>query len=669
MEDIMQDTETVAYLNAYKDGVNTYINSLSPADYPIEYKLLDYKPEPWTIKKTALFLMNMADMLAGGDEDLEFTNVINMMGRERFDFLYPDFFDVIDPIIPQGTPWDFQEVETPEVPKDYFYQDTIHEVMEKPNPDNGSNNWAIAPKKSKSGNAILANDPHLSLKLPSIWYIMQLHGPDGNAMGATLPGALGVISGFNEYIAWGETNATRDVRDWYKIEFKDETKSFYKYEDEWLPTTKRIESIKIKGGRTYTDTIVYTHYGPVSYDNSFKADNPKKGYALKWTAHLGGNMQRTFIDLNRSKNYDDYVKAISGFAAPAQNFVFASTSGDIAIWIQGKFANKWKGQGKFLMDGSKKSNEWVSFIPQPHNAHIKNPDRGFVSSANQTPVDKSYPYFVFNDGYETYRNRVINNYFNSKEQFSVEDIKELQSNNLNLKAKELIPTMVKALDSIDLTDLEKDYLDALKNWNYNNNIDSRGATIGTIWMKNVFQLMNDEFINSEIPTVPPFTFRLVELLTKYPNDKLMDIQDTEKIETATDLFRIAFKTSVEEVEAYKKEHGDYQWGAYKGTYVGHLLRDLPAFSRFDIPIGGDRGIVNATSKNHGPSWRMIVEMSNPPKALGIYPGGQSGNPGSPFYDNLIDQWAKGDYLELDFILSEDKVNPSYSKETLKPDNE
>ncbi|WP_455170218.1 penicillin acylase family protein [Aegicerativicinus sediminis] len=669
LEIITKDTETTAYLEAYKDGVNAYINGLSSANYPIEYKLLDYQPEPWTIKKTALFLMNMTDMLAGKDKDMEYTNVINLLGKERFDFLYPDFFEGMDPVIPQGTEWNFENVETPEVPEDYFYQDTIKAVMEKPHPDNGSNNWAVSPNKSKTGNAILANDPHLSLKLPSIWYIMQLHGPNSNAMGATLPGALGIISGFNTHIAWGETNATRDVRDWYSIEFKDPKKDFYKYEGEWLPTTKRIETIKVKNGKIFNDTVVYTHHGPVAYDDTFKADNPLKGYALKWTAHLGGNMQKTFIGLNESKNYADYVKAISGFVAPAQNFVFASTEGDIAIWVQGKFPNKWKGQGKFLMDGSKKSNEWQGFIPQEYNAHIKNPERGFVSSANQTPVDSSYPYFVFNDGYDTYRSRVINNFFNSKDKFDIDDFKNLQSNNFNLKAKELIPTMVKALDSMELSETENSYLEVVKNWDYYNNIDSPGATISTIWEQNVSKLMLDEYLNSEEPMSTPFAFKIVELLKYYSNDPLMDIQETEKIETAPDLFKLAFEKTIQEVETFKSEHGTYNWGEYKGTYIGHLLRDLPAFSRFNVPIGGDKSIVNATSKNHGASWRMIVEMSTPPKALGIYPGGQSGNPGSSHYDDMIDSWAKGDYLDLDFIQSEEDVNPSYNILTLKPQNE
>ena len=114
--------------------------------------------------------------------------------------------------------------------------------------------------------------------------------------------------------------------------------------------------------------------------------------------------------------------------------------------------------------------------------------------------------------------------------------------------------------------------------------------------------------------------------------------------------------------------GDYKWLKYKATYAGHLLQGLPAFSRFDIPIGGDRNIVNATSENHGPSWRMIVEMTSPPTALGIYPGGQSGNPGSKYYDNFIDDWAEGKYHELNFLQSETTTAAMIGTLTLKPTN-
>lgn len=660
-----EDEQTTTYIKAYSEGVNSYINLLKEENLPVEYKLLDYKPEAWTPKKTALLLMYMTKMLAGGDEDIENTNALRLFGKERFDLLFPDFFDITDPIIPKETDWSFIDVPQTPNPNSEPILDSIAETIDKPDPNYGSNNWAVSPQKSSTGNAILANDPHLGLNLPSIWFVMQLSTPNHNAFGATLPGALAVISGFNQHIAWGETNATRDVIDWYKIEFnEDGTK--YKFDDTWKDVTYRIEEIKIKGKETYKDSIRFTHHGPVVFDKNFKSDNEKTGYAMKWIGHIGGNNQKTFLDLNKGKNYNDYVKAISNYTAPAQNFVFASTEGDIALWIQGKLPNKWEGQGKFIMDGSKSENDWQSFIPQKFNAHTKNPERGFVSSANQHPVDESYPYFVFNDGYETYRNRVINDFFNSKDKFGIQDFKDLHNNNYNLKASELMPYMLKTMDISNLTAEEKELYDIAKAWQYNNDMNEIGPSIWRAWYGILYNMVWDEFDVEDTAIDAPFTYQTIYLLKTKGDDAFMDIIDTPEKETAKDLFKLSFSEAVVKLNDFKAKNGSLEWVNYKATYVGHLLQALPAFSRFDVPIGGGRNIVNATSENWGPSWRMIVEMTSPPTALGIYPGGQSGNPGSKYYDNFINDWAAGKYHSLNFLQNDTATDAIIGTQTLTP---
>lgn len=666
LEKMKEDPEILKFLEAYCQGVNSYINSLRVSDYPVEYKLLNYKPEPWTAQKTALLLMYMTDDLCGRDYDLEYTNALREFGKDRFDLLYPDFFDINDPVIPKETDWSFIDTPMTKVPQSQLPLDSIPETMEKPDPDNGSNNWAVSGSKSYSGNPILANDPHLGLNLPSIWFVMQLATPEHNAFGATLPGALGVVSGFNKDIAWGETNATRDVKDWYKIEFKDKSRKQYKYNNSWKNTSVRLEEIKIKGQKTYVDSVIYTHHGPVSYDYTFKGNRGKEGYAMKWAGLIGGNNQRTLLDLNSAKNYDDYLKALEHWVAPAQNFVFASTEGDIALWIQGLFPNKWKGQGKFLMDGSNPENDWKSFIPKEFNAHTKNPERGFVSSANQHPVDQSYPYYVFNDGYETYRNRVINDFFRSKEKISIEDFKDLQNDNYNLKASELLPYMFEHMDTSSLSNDEMDMLNIIKKWDFNSEVDQLAPSIWDLWWKTLLPLTWDEYDVEGTALTYPFVYQTIFMLKNYPNDDFMDIVKTPEKETSSDLFLISFKETIKNLMAWKAKNGDFNWGTYKGTYVDHLLQALPAFSRFDLPIGGDRNTVNAADKNHGPSWRIIVEMSSPPKAIGIYPGGQSGNPGSSYYDNFIDKWAAGEYLNFLYMQKSEAHHDIISTQTLTP---
>ncbi len=662
-----EDKENLALINAYADGVNSYINQLVAKNYPVEYKLLDYKPEAWSPKKTALLLMYMTKMLAGGDDDIENTNALRLFGKERFDLLYPDFFDITDPIIPKETDWSYIDVPQNPTPENTIILDSIAETIDKPDPNYGSNNWAIAGSKSATGNAILANDPHLGLNLPSIWFVMQLSTPDHNAFGATLPGALAVISGFNKNIAWGETNATRDVIDWYKIEFN-EDRTKYKVDNQWKDISVRVEEIKIKGMPSYKDSVLYTHHGPVVYDKNFKSDLALAGYAMQWTGHIPGNGQMLFTELNKAKNYDEYVAALKYWVAPAQNIVFASTKGDIALWIQGLFPNKWEGQGKFLMDGSKSENDWQSFIPQQFNAHTKNPERGFVSSANQHPVDEAYPYFVFNDGYETYRNRVINDFLNSKEKLSVQDFKDLQNNNYNLKAAELMPYMLETMDISNQTAAEKEIYNIAKKWQYNNDMEEVGPSIWEAWWNVLYEMVWDEFDIKDTALNTPFTYQTIYLLKNKGDDSFMDILKTKEKETAKDLFKLSFSKAVEKLNNWKTKNGDFKWIHYKGTYAGHLLQALPAFSRFGIPIGGGKNIVNATSENWGPSWRMIVEMTSPPTALGIYPGGQSGNPGSKYYDNFIDDWAAGKYYSLNFLQSNEATEAIIGTQILTPSN-
>ena len=666
INEMLQDPVLTRRLNAYSDGVNAYIESLDSEEYPVEYKLLGYSPEKWKPEKSALLLMYMTDMLAGRDEDLENTNFLSLFGRETFDLLFPDFIADQDPVIPRERDWsDFGTVDRPESPEGVSKAIVqTKEVLDKPDPDNGSNNWAVNAEHSENGNPLLANDPHLGLNLPSIWYVMQLSAPDHNVMGATLPGALGIIIGFNDRIAWGVTNATRDVKDWYRIEFEDETKKRYRYGEGWRDIREVIETIKVKGGQAVLDTVRYTHYGPITYDETFKG-NGRENLAMKWIGHLPNSNQNTFLSLNRAKNYDEYVAAVSTYTAPAQNFIFASKDNDIALWIQGKIANKFNEQGKFVLEGSNPYNEWQSFIPQEHNPHVRNPERGFVSSANQHPTDENYPYYVYDPTYETYRNRVINNFFRSKETFSVQDFKDLHNNNFNLKASEVLPTLLPLIES-EITSNTEGYFSTLSSWDYYNHTDAIGASIFEALWNEYYTMVWDELTESDLALQLPDSYQTIWLTKYHSRHEFFDLQSSAETEDAAAIARLAFNEAAKKLDAFKKSGKSLDWASYKGTQVGHLLQALPAFSRFDIPIGGNKGIVNATSKTHGPSWRMIVELDSETKALGVYPGGQSGNPGSRYYDSMIDTWAAGDYYELIYLPNSQAVSGITSTTELKP---
>lgn len=659
------DPETLALIEAYADGVNQYIAQLDDARLPVEYKILNYRPEPWSAFKSVLLLKYMSDMLVG-DRDLEFTNLRKILGQAKLDKLYPDFPTENDPIIEAERIWDFTPI--PVVRPDsisYPGDLIIAEPLPQPEEGTGSNNWAVAGKKTKNGNPILANDPHLSLNLPSLWYAMQLSTPDHTVKGATLPGALGVISGFNADIAWGVTNATRDTRDWYKITFQDDSRKSYKYGTSWRQANFRIEEIKVKGQDPFMDTVVYTHYGPIVYDRTFKSERQDLNFALKWTVHEGANEQKTFLLMNKAKNHNDYNAALDHYAAPAQNFVFASASGDIGMRVQGKFPLKWAGQGKFLMDGADPRLEWQGYIPNGQNASTLNPERGFVSSANQHPTDASYPYYVFDNSFEQYRNRRLNGKLREMEQITVEDMMALQFDDYNLQASEAIPVLTKLLGThkSDSPEAER-YLQELKSWDFFADPNQKGQTLYSIWSAETMESVWRQLLESKAPVLRPSSYRTIELMATVPSDSIFDVASLDGVETAEYHVRAGFDSLLVKMAEWEAEEGDYAWANFKKTTIQHLVPNFKSFSASNVYTGGGSGILNATGSRHGASWRMIVELGSEINAFGVYPGGQSGNPGSRFYENFIPIWAAGEYLDFDLRTQENAENVLF-KTTLK----
>lgn len=651
-----KDPQTLQLIAAYADGVNQYIQQVSASQLPVEYKLLGYRPEPWSVYKTILLLKYMADMLVG-DKDLEFTNLRQIIGPEWIKKLFPDFPLENDPVIESTKKWDFVPLPV-QRPEGIIYPDStlLVEPLPSPEPGIGSNNWAVAGRKTLNGHPILANDPHLSLNLPSLWYAMQLTTPDHSVKGATLPGALGVISGFNENMAWGVTNATRDVRDWYSVEFKSGNRLEYLYNEQWIQSTKRIEEIRIKDELPFVDTVVYTHYGPVVYDHTFRPNDQKVSFALKWTAHEGSNEQKTFIMLNQGKDHADFIQALDHYTSPAQNFAFSDRTGDIAMKVQGKFPLKWEGQGKFLMDGKNPAFEWKGIIPSGHNPATLNPDRGFVSSANQHSVDASYPYYVFDPSFEHYRNRRINDRLQEMTAITVEDLKALQLDDFNLHASEALPAMINYIleDSApELSPPAKEFLVELQEWNYHALPDLFAPSLFASWWKHLEDKAWSKWREEGKPILYPNSYQTTQLLKEEPKSKIFDLPETASIETAKDLVKESFKSMVQEMVQWEKTGEKPNWANYKKTSIQHLIPNFTAFGYYNIPTGGGKGMVNATGERHGASWRMVVEMGDEIKAFGIYPGGQSGNPGSRFYGNLLEKWAKGEYLIFNLRKQED----------------
>ncbi len=663
-----KDPKSKLILDSYSDGVNAFIHSLTAATMPLEYKLLDFKPEDWSPIKTALLLKYMANMLTGYENDFENTNAVKMFGIQEFNQLFPAFPDtLLDPVIPIGTlfpkPVFIPDTPSSKIPRNYVSQKY---PFERPDAGYGSNNWAVSGSRSASGKPILCNDPHLGLNLPSIWFEIQLNTPTMNVYGASIPGAPCVISGFNDSIAWGITNASADVKDWYTVQFKDKSRKEYLYDGVWKKSGFRIEQIKIRGEQTVIDTIVCTIQGPVSYDSKFNAGIETQQLALRWSAHDPSNELLTFYELNIGSNYNDYVKALGHYWCPGQNFVFASADNSIAIWHQGKFVNRYKDQGKFVMDGSNSSTNWQGFIPQEHNPHILNPERGWVSSANQHPTDQSWPY-EHQGIYEFFRNRRINQRLSELTSARIEDMMKLQNDNYNLYASEVLPILLKNLNSKNLSTREHEVLAEMNAWAFDNDPNLKAPVYFETWWGQVHASIWDEFSDTSRMLVMPNYFQTIRFLNLYPNSIFIDDKRTEATETLNYLVTKAFHSSIVETDAWKKSHSgvELNWANFKNTTVLHLSQQL-AFSVEGVQTGGNAGIVNATSHRKGPSWRMVVSPGSKGEAFGIYPGGQSGNPGSKYYSNFIDDWAKGKYYQLLVLTPNEQHERVIRKQTYTP---
>lgn len=633
-------------LTAYSDGVNAYIGQLDNSTLPVEYKLFGHQPRTWSPLNAVLIMKLMTETLAGGSDDFEMSQLLQQFGSKTTADLFPNYPYKEDPVMPAGTKWDFTAhlppatntntaIAIPDAPE----HAPRHEGI-------GSNNWALGSGKTSSGYPLLANDPHLKLTLPSIWYQVQLMEPAQNVYGVSMPGVPSVVIGFNSNIAWGVTNVYADVMDWYAIKFRDETCREYAYDGRWLPVREKIERIRIRGGGEITDTVLLTHYGPVFANKSQPADRTR--YALKWIGHEPSQEIASFYYINHAGGYAQFRQALQYFTAPAQNFVYADKYKHIAMVSAGKYPLKLQEQGKYVLDGSNPDNEWRGWIPYEQNPAVLDPGRGFVSSANQSLTDQAYPYYINWKFSPSERARRINAQLSGMSDATADAQRLLQNDKFSIVAQDVLPLMLSSLPQAS-TPAQQQAITLLREWDMNITKSSGAATFFNAWWGNLYEaIWADEFSNSP---QKPGRDRTVKLLLEESASPWFDDTRTPARETANDLIAQTFSYTLDSlVKNFGPAGKSWEWGRHKASVIEHIGK-VGSFGTGFFGSEGSASTVDAQSRNSGPSWRMVVELGDQVRAYGILPGGQSGNPGSYYYDNSLAAWKAGKLRPLHFFRS------------------
>jgi penicillin G amidase len=648
---IEKNAETSSMINAYTKGVNAFIAGLTYETMPLEYKMLDYKPEPWTNLKTVIIMKSMAAMLSGYEEDFSMTNIMLAFGEKKFNELYPGSdahsTAIVNDLVPGVNPA-LSYIKKPE------YLDTLFQTPQAAvdeslyNPAVGSNSWAVSGKKTKSKNPILCSDPHLQLSLPAIWLEMQLVAPGMNVYGVCIPGVPAVIIGFNEKIAWGSTNGNDDAKDWYKLKIN-EGDMKYRFDNGWLDLKGVPEEIKIKGKNSFRDTVYYTIHGPIVYDKSFPGDRSEiRNHALRWALHTPSNELLAFLRINRSGNYQDFKDALKHYSSPIQNFTFACSDNTIAVHHQGTMPVKWPGQGRFILDGTKSTHLYSKFIPTDSLPHLINPACSYVVAANQHPTNGNYPYY-YNGYYKDDRSGRIQQLLQQQDSFDIQRMMAMQLDNASLFAVDALAELIKRVDISKLNESDKKTLQDLKTWKGEYNFDDEIAGLFESWWKYVREYTWDEYKTTAFSSRLPRDYLLLDFIKNDPGNINFDKQGTSSTENASDIITEAFNMATTDFDE-QKEKGNAKWSNINKVHIGNIAR-INSFSRMNLPSAGNAKAINAMAGSVGPSWRMVVELGKRPTAYGIYPGGQSGSGGSPNYDNFVNDWINGKYYPLLFFMS------------------
>nr|WP_106781627.1 penicillin acylase family protein [Lysinibacillus timonensis] len=649
------DEETKQILQWYSEGVNAYI---SEGKYPYEFTLLGYKPEEWTPIDSLTIGKYMAYDLGGNWKVQAFNHwALQNFSEEQAKELFVAYPENAPSIIEANLN------QTVKVAGE-FNPDLL------PNEFNGSNNWVISGEKTETGFPLLANDPHLGLSTPSIWYQMHLESPEQNVNGVIFAGVPGIILGHNESIAWGVTNVGPDVQDLYIETPNPEDPTQFKYDGKWEQAEVRSEPIKVKDGETIEHEVVVTRHGPIISDYVSEEETPSAVFSMQWTALEPTHEFRAIFNINKANNWDEFETALEDFKAPAQNFVFASTDGTIAYKVVGQIPIRKEGKGELPVPGDSSNYGWEGYIPYEELPTVVNPEKGYIATANNEVIGEEYPYHIANSWAPPYRYERIVEMIESVEtlaqentqktdseepsKLTVKDMQAMQSDQKNLYAEEFLPHILPILKEQDIEGKYEEIITLLEEWEMYDNKDQGAPLVFNLMMKNMQETLYSGKIPEDILELMPAKYQVTDQLLREAFEGNPGIWITE----AGGIDQVVYHTFENTVSDIQKDFGTkvskWKWGSYNKLTFDHPIGSAseflaPYLNPSKQSIGGSRITVQAASDDgqgnvdHGASWRFVADLSNLAVTYHLVSPGQSGHVKSIWYDNQISDWVYGRY--------------------------
>jgi penicillin amidase len=653
------DQRTRDDLQAYADGVNAWLvgrDSLLPP----EFHILGVTPEPWRPADTVVWLKMMAMNLSGNwtSEALR-ARIAARLGADLMRQLWPEYpADAPIALEDQASLW-----QTPGI-------DKLMDVWPAGPTGLGSNNWVIDGGLSATGKPMLANDPHLGLQAPSVWYFAHVDDGDDATIGATLPGVPFIVLGRNRHIAWGFTNTAPDVQDLIIEEFNPDDPDQYLTESGWESVITREEVIRISGAADHRLTVRSTRHGPILFDATTSTQGDGylgKGQAVAIRWHVLDDDEfsiRAGLGTAAARTVDEFIEVMRDFHGAQQNMVVADVSGNIGFVAAGRVpirADQSEWQGMLPGKGWDPLSRRTGFIPFDELPQVVNPATGYVITANNRITGPAYPHFITNEWAQPFRAQRIRDLLTARTAHTIDSFREMQGDQVSLMVREFLPLMLQ----FEPADQElKQVIADLRMWDGNSSADRTEPTIFSAWYREFArQVLVDqagpEFQRLWAPR--PGFFRNV-LNRRNGAEAWCDDTATDTVEDCAAILERSLSLAIAELEQrYGTDRDDWVWGPIHTALSDHNpLTNVPFVRDFfdlKVPVGGDSFTINVAhgrmrdakspfQTHSAASLRAIYDLDDLDRSIYVHSTGQSGNPMSPHYADMTERWRRVDYVPM-----------------------